>query len=116
MAGIPNLALHPDYSPSMMMMMIDDTTWSPKGKIHHASNRLEAHFLPLPSREIRTVGLSFVAQSVRLLGCRAKMLASMMRMTWVGRHVPSLNPQVLMSLNGGRFLRGVAPVEEEIDE
>ena len=61
----------------------------------------------------KTVGLSFVAQSVRLLGCRAKMLASMMRMTWVGRHVPSSNPQVLMSLNGGRCLRGAAPDEEE---
>ena len=100
----------------MMMMMIGGPTWPPKGKIHYASNRWKRHFLPLSSKDHddqdndptwsfgrgKTVCLSFVAQSVRLLGCRAKMLASPMMIAWVGRHAFR---QVLMSLNPGRFLR-----------
>ena len=58
----------------------------------------------------KTVGLSFVAQSARLLGCRAKMLASMLMGAWVGRHAFR---QVLMSLKRDAVFAWSQPNEEE---
>ena len=102
MAGIPPL-------PFIQITRLDDDDGDRRPHVATEREIRSIHNDPRVVERDKTVGLSFVAQSVRLLGCRAKMLASLMLGAWVGRHAFR---QVLMSLKGGRCLRESPPMRK----